>query len=308
MHTLRDGHPSYAWDRDEPPAMTVAPGAVVELQLRDASDGQLGRTSVADDVAGLDPDRANPLTGPVAVDGAEPGDTLVVHVEAVDTADWGWTAVIPDFGLLSDDFPAPYLTLSRLAGDTVEFGSTGITIPRRPFIGTIGVAPAAPGRHGTIPPLPTGGNLDCRDVRPGATLRLPVAVPGALLSAGDAHAAQGDGEVCGTAVETSATVRLRLDLERGPGSALPHLSVPAETAPAGARHATLGVADDLMVATRDATRAMVEWLTATHGLTPVDAYQLCSVIGDLRIREVVDAPNWVVSLDVPLAVLAPADR
>ncbi len=304
MHTLGDGHVAYAWDRDEPPMLTVAPGAVVELRLRDASDGQLDDAAVTEDVTDLDPDRANPLTGPVAVEGARPGDTLLVHVEAVHTEDWGWTAVIPGFGLLPDDFPDPHLALSRITGDTVRFGSTGIELPHRPFIGTIGVAPAAPGPHATIPPLPTGGNLDCRDVRPGATLRLPVAVDGALLSAGDAHAVQGDGEVCGTAVETSATVRLRLELERGTAPPLPHLTIPAEAHPAGTRHATLGVADDLMVATRDATRAMVDWLVAEHDLAAVDAYMLCSVIGDLRIREVVDAPNWVVSLEVPLAVLA----
>lgn len=304
MHTLGDGHVAYAWDRDEPPMLTVAPGAVVELQLRDASDGQLDEASVTDDLVDLDPARANPLTGPVAVAGVRPGDTLVVHVEAVETADWGWTAVIPGFGLLADDFPDPHLALSRVTGDGVQFGRTGITLPHRPFIGTIGVAPAAPGPHGTIPPLPTGGNLDCRDVRPGATLRLPVAVDGALLSAGDPHAVQGDGEVCGTAVETAATVRLRLDVERGTAAPLPHLTIPAEATPPGTRHATLGVAADLMTATRDATRAMVDWLVARHDLDPVDAYLLCSVIGDLRIREVVDAPNWVVSLDLPLAVLA----
>ncbi len=304
MHTLGDGRPSYAWDRAVPPALTVEPGAVVELRLRDASDGQLDDASVTEDVTDLDADRANPLTGPVAVEGARAGDTLLVRIEAVDTADWGWTAVIPGFGLLADDFPDAHLALSRITSDEVLFGSTGIALPHRPFIGTIGVAPATPGAHGTIPPLPTGGNLDCRDVRPGATLRLPVAVDGALLSAGDAHAVQGDGEVCGTAVETPATVRLRLDLERGTAAPLPHLTIPAEATPAGARHATLGVADDLLVATRDATRAMVDWLVTEHTLDAVDAYMLCSVIGDLRIREVVDAPNWVVSLDLPLAVLA----
>lgn len=303
MHRLGDEHHAYAWDRDTPPALTVAPGDLVELEIRDASDGQLAPTSTDADVAALDEARANPITGPVAVDGAAPGDTLVVHVEDVAIDTWGWTAVIPRFGLLADDFPEPRLAISRLRAGHVAFGDTGLVLPRRPFIGTIGVAPAEPGPHGTIPPRATGGNMDCRDVRPGAVLRLPVAVDGALLSVGDTHAVQGDGEVCGTAVETPATVHLRIDLERDEGLRAPQLTIPAEQAPAGRRHATTGIGPDLYEAAREATRAMVEWLSTHHGLTPVDAYLLCSVIADLRIREVVDAPNWVVSLDLPLAVL-----
>lgn len=304
MHRLGDDHRAYAWDRDAEPAVAAAPGEDVELAAREASDGQLTPASTAADVAVLDEDRANPITGPVAVEGAQRGDVLVVEVLDVETDAWGWSAVIPGFGLLSDDFPDAHLVLSDIRDGEVAFGDTGITLPHRPFIGTIGVAPAAPGRHGTIPPLPTGGNMDCRDVRPGATLRLPVEVPGALLSVGDTHAVQGDGEVCGTAVETSATVRLRVDVER-PATplAMPQLTIPAEDEPLGPRHATLGVGPDLYAAAQDATRAMVTWLVDHRDLDPADAYVLCSVIGDLRIREVVDQPNWVVSLDVPLDVL-----
>lgn len=301
MHRLGDDHRAHAWDRDAEPAIAVAPGEDLELAAREASDGQLTPASTAGDVARLDPDRANPITGPVAVEGAQPGDVLVVEVLDVATEAWGWSAVLPDFGLLAEDFPDPHLVLSDIHDGEVVFGDTGITLPERPFIGTIGVAPAAPGRHSTIPPLPTGGNMDCRDVRPGATLRLPVAVPGALLSVGDTHAVQGDGEVCGTAVETSASVRLRVDVER-PATpiAMPQLTVPAEVEPAGPRHATLGIGPDLYAAAQDATRAMVTWLADHRDLDPVDAYVLCSVIADLRIREVVDEPNWVVSLDLPL--------
>lgn len=303
MHSIGAEHHAYAWDRSTPPAMTIAPGDTVELQLRDAADGQLDPSSTTDAVADLDQARANPITGPVAVDGVRPGDALVVHVEDVAVENWGWTASIPGFGLLAEDFPEPHLALSRIRSEEIAFGDTGIDLPRRPFIGTIGVAPAEPGPHGTIPPLPTGGNMDCRDVRPGAVLRLPVAADGALLSAGDAHAVQGDGEVCGTAVETSATVRLRVQVERDADLCMPQLTIPPEPVPIGARHATTGIGPDLYVAARDATRAMVEWLDHHHGLEPIDAYMLCSVVADLRIRELVDAPNWVVSLDLPLSVL-----
>lgn len=303
MHTLGADRPSYAWDRAAAPALQVAPGDVVELEVRDAADGQLSPTATLADVADLDPRRANPLTGPVAVAGARPGDVLVVEVLDVDVGGWGWSAVIPGFGLLRDDFPDPHLVLSGIGTEGVAFGDTGLVLPHRPFIGTIGVAPDRPGPHPTIPPLATGGNMDCRDVRPGAVLRLPVQVAGGLLSVGDTHAVQGDGEVCGTAVETRATVRLRLGLERGRSLSMPELTIPADRVPLGARHATLGIGPDLHAAARDATRAMVAWLVDVHGFVPVDAYVLCSVVADLRIREVVDEPNWVVSLDLPLDVL-----
>ena len=304
MQQLDDDAPRYAWDRDAEPALRVAPGDVVTLRLRDASDGQLTRSSTAADVADLDPARANPLTGPVAVDGARPGDALVLTIEDVAVDDWGWSAVIPGFGLLADDFPEPHLVHATVDAALTHLGGTGLAVRTRPFVGTIGVAPAAPGTHPTIPPLPTGGNLDCRDVRPGAALHLPVAVDDALLSAGDAHAAQGDGEVCGTAVETAATLTVRVDLRSNVGLHAPQLEVPADPSPAAPAHATLGVGPDLHAAARDATRAMVTWLVEQQDLPAPDAYVLCSVAAHLRIREVVDAPNWVVSLDLPLDVLA----
>lgn len=303
MHRLGDEHHAYAWDQQADPAVTIAPGDTIELAIREASDGQLGPASIHADVDGLDNSRANPITGPVAITGTTPGDTLVVHVEGVAVDTWGWTAVIPQFGLLSDDFPDPYLAVSRIRSGHVAFGDTGLELPLQPFIGTIGLAPATAEPQPTIPPLPTGGNMDCRDVRAGAVLRLPVAVEGALLSVGDTHAVQGDGEVCGTAVESPATVRLRVEVEHDRDLPMPQLTIPAETTPRPACHATLGIGPDLYAAARTATQAMVAWLADHHGLAPVDAYLLCSVIADLRIREVVDEPNWVVSLDLPLDVL-----
>ena len=303
MHRIDEQQHTYAWDRTAPPAVEVAPGDEVELQVRDASDGQITPTSTVQDVATLDSDRVNPITGPVAVAGVDPGDVLVVEVLDVDVADWGWSGVIPGFGLLPDDFDEPHLVLSRVAAEGVALGDTGVVLPHRPFIGTIGVAPAAPGPHGTVPPLPTGGNMDCRDVRPGATLRLPVEVAGGLLSVGDTHAVQGDGEVCGTAVETPATVRLRVDVARDRRLSMPQLSIPAEDRPRGPRHATLGIGPDLHAAGREATRAMVAWIADRTGLAPVDAYVVCSVAADLHVRQAVNAPNWAVSLDLPLAVL-----
>lgn len=304
MRTLhhRDGH--HGWDQALQPGLEVGPGDTVELVLADCFGGQLGPEATADDVASLDIERANPLTGPVAVRGARPGDAVRIEILAVEPGPVGWTTLLPGFGLLADQFPDPHAIVSRIAGDRVEVGDGLARLPTRPFIGTIGLAPAEPGVHSVIPPRRVGGNLDCRDVRAGTTLVLPVEVPDALLSAGDAHAVQGDGEVCGTAVETTATVHLRIDVVSGQAPSMPRLEVTARPAALdGPRLVTTGIGPDLYAGAREATLAMIERLGQERGLEPADAYALCSVAADLRIVEVVDAPNWVVGLDFPLGVL-----
>lgn len=306
MHTLhhRD-HRHLGWDRALPAALEIAPGEVVDLTMQDAFGGQLSATATADDVPGIDLGAANPLTGPIAVAGAAPGDTIALTFEAIEVGPVGWTAVIPGFGLLAEEFPDPHLVVSSITPDGVAFGNLA-RLERRPFLGTVGLAPAEDGPLSVIPPRRVGGNLDCRDVRAGATLLLPVEVAGAWLSAGDPHAAQGDGEVCGTAVETTATARVRVELRRDHPVPAPQLELPAEvapSAPAGAhRRVTMGVGPDLLAGARDATRSMIE-LLGRHGLAPEDAYVLCSVAGHLRIIEVVDAPNWVVGMELDLDVL-----
>ena len=163
--------------------------------------GQLTAASASADLATLDFDRVDQVTGPVAVDGAEPGDTLQVDLLEFEPADWGWTANIPGFGLLADEFPDP-ASVTRLAAGRgrVEF-LPGIRIPLAPFCGEIGVAPPT-GPLSTIPPDVHGGNMDTRHLTAGATLFLPVFQRRRALLIGDGHAAQGDGEVCGTAIET----------------------------------------------------------------------------------------------------------
>lgn len=288
------------WDNAIEPVLELAPGDSVEVEMRDASGGQLTPASSAADVARLDTGRANPLTGPIAVAGAEPGDTLVVRVDAVEGAGWGWTALIPGFGLLADDFPDPYLHLSTY--DSAVAFTPEIRLPLRPFVGTIGVALAAPGRHDVIPPRHVGGNLDLRDLTVGTTLYLPVEVAGALLSIGDTHAAQGDGEVCGTAVETPAQVRLTVDVRRDLAVRRPQLDVDLRDLSAGPHHVTTGVGPDLMACARDGVRDLVEHVGRAYGLEPELAYCLCSVAAHLRVSEVVDAPNWVVSAYLPLSI------
>jgi acetamidase/formamidase len=304
FHTVHAATHHLGWDRSLPPALHVSPGDAVEFEVVDASGGQLDQTSTAADVARLDFGRVNPVTGPVFVEGAEPGDALVVEILDLEPSGWGWTALVPGFGLLADQFPEPWLHISRYDARGVEF-APGIRLPVRPFPGTIGVAPAEPGRHSVVPPREVGGNMDVRDLTRGAVLYLPVQVPGALFSVGDTHAAQGDGEVCGTAVESPMRVRLRFGLRKAAGLRRPQFQIPGPPTrhvDEAGYHVTLGIGPDLMAAARDAVRDMIDHLGREHRLEPAMAYALCSVGCDLRISEIVDAPNWVVACYLPRSI------
>jgi len=294
---------NFTWNRAHPPAVMVESGASLTVEVANASGGQLGETSTARDVARLDFGRVNPVTGPIFVHEAEPGDTLVVEILAIDLDSWGWTANIPGFGLLTDVFPEPHLRISRVSARHAEL-LPGLRIPVAPFVGTIGLAPGAPGDHPIVPPGPQGGNMDIRHLTPGARLHLPVAVPGALLSLGDTHAAQGDGEVCGTAIETSSLVTLRVQLRKAESRRTPLVETSPASQRSGPAIATTGIGPDLFVAAREATLAMVEEIARRSGLAAADAYLLASVAADLKISEIVDAPNWVVSMHLDLDVLA----
>jgi acetamidase/formamidase len=308
-HTIHRHQHHHGWNNAIPPALTVAPGETVTFATVDSSGGQLSVSSTVADVARLDFAKVNPVSGPVWVDGAEPGDALVVRIEGFRPSGWGWTANIPGFGLLADQFTEPALHIWRYEPDTLApalYGPGG-RVPLKPFAGTIGVAPAAPGSHSIVPPRRVGGNMDVRDLAAGAVLYLPVEVPGGLFSVGDTHAAQGDGEVCGTAIESPMEVTLGFDLLKGADLPAPRFA----TAGPVTRHldaegyeVTTGIGTDLMAAARDAVRYMIDQVAARHGLRPVDAYLLCSVCGDLRISEIVDQPNWVVSFYFPRIVLA----
>jgi acetamidase/formamidase len=294
------------WNRDREPAVSVASGAAITLETQDASGGQLSQSSSAADIASLDFGRVNPVTGPIFVEDAKPGDVLQVELLGIRPGSWGWTAQIPGFGLLTDQFPEPWIHTWTLDGPRVSFRD-GISIPIEPFCGVIGVAPAEPGEHSVVPPRRVGGNLDIRQLGPGATVFLPVEVEGALLGVGDTHAAQGDGEVCGTAIEAAMTVDLRVWVRRDIDIDTPEFEVtrPLErpSAAAAGYHAVTGIAPDLMAATRQSIERMIAHLGSTYGLDPAAAYALCSVAVDLKISEVVDAPNWVVSAFLPRDIL-----
>lgn len=306
-YTIHREKNHFGWNPSIPPAQTVGSGSVVEFETVDASGGQLSAGSGLDEVAALDFSRVNPVTGPVFVEGAQPGDVLKVTILSFEPSGWGWTAIIPGFGLLADRFKEPALHIWEYdpkALTPVEF-RPGIRVPLKPFPGTIGVAPGEPGEHSVVNPRRVGGNMDTRDIGVGTVLYLPVETPGALFSMGDAHAVQGDGEVCGTAIESPMKVTVRLEVEKGMSLKYPRFTTPGPVT----RHfdekgyeVTTGIGPDLMEAARDAVSGMVDLLFRERGLSPEEAYMLSSVCGDLRISEIVDAPNWIVSFYFPRIV------
>jgi acetamidase/formamidase len=300
-HLTREAH-HRVWDAEISPALSVESGTTIEVETQDASGGQLSRESQSEALRTLDFAGVNPVTGPIFVEGAEAGDALRVTIIDIAVGAWGWTANIPGFGLLADQFPDPHLVRSYRAGSFIVMDN-GVRLPTLPFVGTIGVAPAEPGPHSIIPPRRVGGNMDTRFVAPGSRLYLPVEVAGALLSLGDCHASQGDGEVCGTAVEVGATVTLRVDVVKDRRLKFPFLETHPVSDRRGPFLVSMGVGPDLLTAARDATAGMIEEIGRRTRLSPVDAYLLCSVAGDLRIQEVVDTPNWVVGMHLETALL-----
>jgi amidase len=280
-YTIHGAQHHFGWDNSIAPVETVAPGTTICFNCMDSSAGQLGPSSTVADVAALDFGKINPVSGPIYVDGAEPGDALKITLEGFapreqEGSAWGWTANIPGFGLLADQFTDPALSIWKYDAKTMEpalWGDMG-RVPLKPFTGT--------------------------------EIYLPVEVAGALFSVGDTHAAQGDGEVCGTAIESPMDVTLTLDLVKGANLKMPRFTTPGPVTnhlDQKGYEVTTGVGPDLMTGAKDAVAGMIDLLTARYGMSAVDAYMLVSTCGDLRISEIVDMPNWVVSFYFPRMVL-----
>jgi acetamidase/formamidase len=295
-----------AWDKSITPIAFIESGETVEFSLMDASCGQIGPDSSVDTIRALDFSRVDQVNGPIYVEGAAPGDTLQIEFLSFEPAEWGWTAIIPGFGLLADEFTEPAIHIWHLEDGWAEF-VPGVRIPLAPFCGEVGLAPGQPGALSTIPPYRHGGNLDTKHLTAGSTLYLPVEASGALFSLGDGHAAQGDGEVCGTAIETPMHATVRLSVRKDYPVQAPQLVTAGPLNPhanIAPYYATTGVGPDLMEATRDAVRQMIAHLERRYGLSHTDAYMLCSVAVDLKICEVVDAPHWVVGAFLPESLFA----
>jgi len=314
-NTAKSGHTIHihrdqwhlAWDHSITPIATIASGEMVSFDLLDAACGQIEATSTVEAIRTLDFSRVDQVNGPIYIEDAAPGDTLEIEFLDLQPANWGWTAIIPGFGLLADEFPEPALKIWHLEGGaegTAEF-APGIRIPLAPFCGEIGLAPAATGALSTIPPYRHGGNLDTKHLTKGAHLYLPVEVPGALFSLGDGHAAQGDGEVCGTAIETPMRATVRLTVRKDFSVDEPQfltsgpLTLRTNTAP---YYVTNGIGPDLVEATRNAVRHMIQHLQRVYGLSRADAYMLSSVAVDLKLCEVVDMPHWNVGAFLPQSI------
>lgn len=305
---VNHSHKQLKWSKKVSPVLTVSSGDVVTFDTLDSGNGQFNKDSGSDSINHFDLTQADPIFGPVYVQDAEPGDALRVDILGLETGDWGWTAIVPGFGLLADDYPNSDLKIWKF-DPTKGYAELkpGIRIPLRPFLGIMGVAPAADGEFSTIPPTDAGGNMDCRDLVVGTSLYLPVQVAGALFSCGDGHAAQGHGEVCGSAIETPMKATLRLTVCKDhPWVTSPHFQTPPEAPPLYSvpdlgRYTTMGLDSDLLQATKKAARSMIKWLMATHGLTANEAYYLTSVAADLKMAQVVDINNGI-TMSIPLNI------
>jgi formamidase len=347
----RTGH--NRWHPDIPPAVEAAEGEEVVLETRDAIDGYLSPSSTVADFPALPLGAIHPLTGPVLVKGARPGDLLEVEFVEIAPQGWGFTAIMPGLGFLRDVMTTPFLVHWTLAdGWATSAQVPGVRIPGAPFMGVSGVAPSRQqveawarreadlaARQGmalppdpagavpasgpaalqglrTLPPRENGGNFDVKQLTKGARLLLPVAVEGALFSTGDGHFAQGDGEVCVTAVEMAATCVVRFRVHPGeaerkgirwprfqrtdyfvdPRWAAPQRFVATMGMPVDDRGVNDG--ENLNLACRNAVLNMMA-LLQERGFSREQAYVLCSVAVDLRISNVVDVPNYVVSALLP---------
>jgi acetamidase/formamidase len=303
-HHLDDSAPQPFWDHNVTPRLTVDPGDTVVIDCAEPI-GQVRPDWTHDDFGRADESLAHALTGSIAVSGAEPGHVLQIEILEVQHKGWGWSGHIPHFGLMAEDFDHPYLRHWELDGESCRFPAGGVVVPAAPFPGVVGVAPAEPGRLDTFPPRANGGNIDTKDLVVGSTALLPVLVPGALFSVGDCHAAQGDGEVCGSGIESPMTVTIRFDLRDDLDVTEVQIrrSAPRQ-AIAGEVHIMTAHGPDLFESARRVTRYMIDWVAGEFGLSQSDSYIICSIAGDLHISEIVDAPNWIVSMHLPLGIFA----
>jgi acetamidase/formamidase len=292
------------WNNALTPRLIIDSGDVVHLECVDSSGGQVRPASTVEDLLAIDRGKIHALTGPIAVHGAEPGDTLAIEVLEVAHKGWGWSSTIPGFGFLKERFNQPYLFHWKLEA-AVSRSLEPAVVPLRPFCGVMGVAPAEPGEFRTRPPGLFGGNMDVRELSTGATLYLPVLNDGALFSAGDAHAAQGDGEVCINGIECPADVTLRFHLRKrralsGPLVESPELSSASNSHPSWI---VVESAVDALEAARAASNRMIDLLVARVGFPETHAYLLCSVAMNLRLSQVVNEPMITVTAALPKSVL-----
>ena len=291
------------WDHAVEPRRVIRSGDVVVFDCPGPC-GQVTPEWTDDDLANIEFDPIHALIGSVFVEGAEAGDTLQVEILDMKHMGWGWNGHLQGFGLLAEDFDFAYIQHWKLEGDTCYFGVKDIQVPFEPMIGTMGVGPKESERMDTIPPRSNAGNVDIRDLGIGTTVWLPVFVEGALFACGDCHSAQGNGEVCGTGIESPMEVRLRLSVRKDLD--IPELQFqvpsPLTRTDTSGYHVITAHGPDLMENAKKSVRGMIDWVVDNHEVTLSQAYLLCSAASDLKISQIVDAPNWIVSAYMPLSI------
>jgi acetamidase/formamidase len=303
-HTLAAEPAHSVWDRSLEPRLHIEPGDQVQIECVDSSGSQVRPGMTTAEFLAIDRARIHALTGPIWINGAEPGDVLEIEVLSTRHGGWGWSSVIPGLGFLKDRFRDPYLFHWQLDGETTS-SMHPATVPLRPFLGVMGVARAEVGKFRTRPPGPFGGNLDVRELCAGSKLYLPVYTRGALFSCGDAHAAQGDGEVCINGIECPLDVTLRFHLHKQQPLSGPLVEASESVAPDSTANAWVVVetGTDLADTARAATGRMVDLLVSRWGLSEVHAYILCSVALRLRLSQVVNEPMHTVSAAISKQIL-----
>jgi acetamidase/formamidase len=290
------------WNHDLAPQIEVEPGDVVKFDCFESSGGQLTAHSTVDDFLKIDRSKIHTLTGPVAIKGAKPGDTLLVHVLNIQHKGWGWTSITPGLGFLPDRFADPFLFIWQLDEESTDSLAPAV-VPLRPFCGIMGVAPVASGELRTRPPGPFGGNIDVKDLVAGSTLYLPVFNQGALFSLGDAHAAQGDGEICINGIECPAVVTVRFTLLKDTHLSAPIVETAQRSRITGGEWTMVESDEDPLAAARRALNRMIDFLVNNWKFSPEHAYLLCSVSMDLRIHQVVNAPMVTIGATLPKSLL-----
>lgn len=303
-HILSADPTHSVWDRSLSPRLHIESGDEVQIGCVDASGGQVHPGMTTAEYLAIDRTRIHALTGPIWIDGAEPGDVLEVEVLATRHSGWGWTSVVEGLGFLKDRFKDPYLFHWHLDGESTGSLAPAV-VPVRPFLGVMGVARAQDGSFRTRPPGAFGGNLDVRELCAGSRLYLPVFNPGALFSCGDGHAAQGDGEVCINGIECPLDVTLRFHLHKHQPLTGPIVESNNSDAPDSNPDSWVVVdtGTDLAEAARAATSRMIDLLVSRWGFSDVHAYLLCSVALRLRLSQVVNEPIHTVSAALAKQIL-----
>jgi acetamidase/formamidase len=303
-HTLSAEPTHSVWDRSLAPRLRIDPGDEVQIECVDASGGQVRPGMTTAEYLAIDRTRIHALTGPIWIEGAEPGDVLQIDVLATRHAGWGWSSIVEGLGFLKDRFREPYLFHWTLDGESSSSLAPAV-VPVRPFLGVMGVARADDGKFRTRPPGPFGGNLDVRELCAGSALYLPVFNRGALFSCGDGHAAQGDGEVCINGIECPLDVTLGFQLHKQQplSGSLVEASEKAVGDSTADAWVVVETGIDLADTSRAATNRMVDLLVSRWGFTDVHAYILCSVALKLRLSQVVNEPVYTVSAALSKQIL-----